>query len=211
MKLKDLKIGTQLKIGFGIIILLIIFLGVISWQQTDKIAFQANEIYEHPLTVSRALGELKTDIMAMRLEFRNFLLAQSDQERQTAILNSDASQSDAEQQFRILSDRYLGPPSDIENAHNAFTRWALVRVGNRETGKAGNIPEALARLEKTGDIGSEREQLLNCIKIIDDYAKSKANNLLFTATNLKNILNRQLALLGYWYFGTFNSNHIFFK
>ena len=195
MKLKDLKIGTQLKIGFGLIILLIIFLGVISWQQTDKIAFQANEIYEHPLTVSRALGELKTDIMAMRLEFRNFLLAQSDQERQKAILNSDVYQADVERQFGILNESYLGPLSDIENAHNAFSRWVLVRQGNREIGKTGNIREALARLEKTGDIGTEREQLLNYVKKMDDFAKSKASNLLFSATHLNNILNRQLALL----------------
>ena len=195
MKLSNLKIGTQLKIGFGIIILLIIFLGIISWQQTGKIALQANEIYEHPFRVRQALGELKTDIMAMRLEFRNFLLAQTDRERQTAILNSDVHQADAEKQFQILSERYLGPPSDIENAQVAFNRWVQVRLGNRETGKAGNIPEALARLEKTGDIGTEREQLLNYVRIIDDFAKSKANDLLFRATNLKNILNRQLEFL----------------
>ena len=195
MKLSNLKIGTQLKIGFGIIILLIIFLGIISWQQTDKIALQANEIYEHPFKVRQALGELKTDIMAMRLEFRNFLLAQTDQERQAAILNSDVHQADAEKQFQILSERYLGPPSDIENAQVAFNRWVQVRLGNRETGKAGNIPEALARLEKTGDIGTEREQLLNYVRIIDDFAKSKANDLLFRATKLKNILNRQLEFL----------------
>ena len=195
MRLSNLKIGTQLKIGFGIIILLIIFLGIISWRQTDKIALQANEIYEHPFKVSQALGELKTDIMAMRLEFRNFLLAQTDQERQTAILNSDVHQADAEKQFQILSERYLGPPSDIENAQVAFNRWVQVRLGNRETGKAGNIPEALARIEKTGDIGTEREQLLNYVRIIDDFAKSKANDLLFRATNLKNILNRQLEFL----------------
>ena len=131
----------------------------------------------------------------MRLEFRNFLLAQTDQERQAAILNSDVHQADAEKQFQILSERYLGPPSDIENAQVAFNRWVQVRLGNRETGKAGNIPEALARLEKTGDIGTEREQLLNYIRIIDDFAKSKANELLFRATNLKNILNRQLEFL----------------
>ena len=58
--------------------------------------------------------------MAMRLEFRNFLLAQTDQERQAAILNSDVHQADAEKQFQILSERYLGPPSDIENAQGCI-------------------------------------------------------------------------------------------
>ena len=195
MKLKDLKIGTQLKIGFGIIILLIIFLGVISWQQTNKIALQANEIYDHPLTVSRALGELKTDIITMRLEFRNYLLAQTDQEGQTAILNSDEYQADAERQFQILSERYLGPPSDVENAHNAFSRWVLVRMNNREYAKSGNVAEAMARLGKNGDIGIEREQLFKYVQTIDNFAKSKANELLFSATNLNKLLNRQLSFL----------------
>ena len=149
MKLTDLKIGTQLKIGFGIIITLIIFLGVISWRQTDKIAFQANEIYDHPLTVSRAIGELKTDIMAMRLEFRNFLLAKSDMERQEAILNSDDSEADAELQFQALSERYLGPMSDVENAHIAFLNWEKARMDIMQIGKSENISDALVRLEKT--------------------------------------------------------------
>jgi len=195
MKLTDLKIGTQLKIGFGIIITLIIFLGVISWRQTDKIAFQANEIYDHPLTVSRAIGELKTDIMAMRLEFRNFLLAKSDMERQEAILNSDDSEADAELQFQALSERYLGPMSDVENAHIAFLNWEKARMDIMQIGKSENISDALVRLEKTGDIGIEREQLLSWVKRIDDFARSKASDLRLNATNLDKLLNRQLALL----------------
>ena len=195
MKLTDLKIGTQLKIGFGIIITLIIFLGVISWQQTDKIAFQANEIYDHPFKVRAALGELKTDITTMQLEFRNFLLARNDQERQLAILNSDIPQSDAEKQFQILSDRYLGPVSDVQNAHNAFLKWINLRRDVMQEGKSGDMSNTLVRIEKSGDIGSEREVLLNYVKKIDDFAKSKAEELLNSATNLNKQLNRHLAFL----------------
>jgi len=194
MKLTDLKIGTQLKIGFGIIIFFILILGVISWQQTDKIAQQANEIYEHPFTVRATIGELKTDIMAMRLDFSNFLVAQTDQERQAAISNSEVSQNNAEQQFRILSELYLGPQSDVVNAHNAFLKWIKMRMEVMAHGNV-NIIEVAIRRDNTGDIGSEREQLLDYVKKIDDFAISKANELLFSATNLNKQLNRKLALL----------------
>jgi len=195
VKLKDLKIGTQLKIGFGIILLLIAVLSIISWQMNNRLAQQSTEMYEHPLMVSRALGELNVDIMAMRLEFRNFLLAKDVKGRQTAILNSDIYQSNAEKQFAKLNENYLGPATDIENAKNAFERWVMIRKENRETGRNGKIDEAMSRLEATGDIGKEREEMLVKIKIIDDFALNKGDQFYQNSIELKKSLNSLLGFL----------------
>jgi len=51
MKITDLKIGTQLKISFGIILLLILLLGYTSLDHSNKIANQTKDLYEHPLQV----------------------------------------------------------------------------------------------------------------------------------------------------------------
>lgn len=195
MKLKDLKTGTQLKLGFGMIVLLIAVLGAISWYHTNKMTKHTLDIYNHPYTVRNAISELNLDVMAMRLEFRNFLLATDEKSRQTTIMNSDLYQADAERQFEILSERYLGPHTDIENAQKAFIRWVAVRKSNRELGQAGKISEAMSRLEDTGNIGKEREQLLKYIGTIDDFARIKANDFLEGTIELKNSLNRQLGFL----------------
>ncbi len=78
MKLKDLKIGTQLRIGFGAMMLLVAVLGFISYEQTNKIARQTETMYNHPLQVRRALGELKFDITAIHREMKDLFLPESD-------------------------------------------------------------------------------------------------------------------------------------
>jgi CHASE3 domain sensor protein len=195
MKLEDLKIGTQMKMGFGIIVLLIILLGAISWQQTNKITQHTMDMYNHPFTVRKALGNLNGDILGMRLEFRNFLLASNNKDREIALTNSLVYEMDAEQQFLKLEDAYLGPQTDIVEARKAFISWVAVRNGNRELGKAGRIEEAMHRVQDVGDIGIERELMLKSISRIDQFASNKATEFLVGTTLLKDTLNRQLALL----------------
>ena len=195
MKIKDLKIGIQLKISFGIILFLIVVLGVIAWQQTNKIAQRTTEFYDHPYKVRKAIGELNVDIMAMRLEFRNFLLAEDEKGRQTALLNSDFYQTNAEKQFEVLSDLYLGPRKDIDNAQKAFTRWVTIRKSNLALGQTSKVSQAMRRIEENGDIGMEREKLLISIKKIDEFAHEKADLLFINANEINNSLNNQLGLL----------------
>lgn len=195
MKLEDLRIGTQMKMGFGIIVLLIMILGAISWQQTDKIAQHTLDMYNHPFTVRIALGQLKADILGMRLEYRDFLLADDDKDRQTALANTHFFESDAEQQFQVLSEQYLGPKSDIDEARNAFLRWVAIRQGNRDLGEDGKVSEAMDRLKESGDIGAAREQLMKRINTIDDFASQKAAQYLAGTETLQNTLNRQSGFL----------------
>ena len=195
MNIKDLKIGTQLKIGFGIIVALIAVLSVISWQMNNRLAQQTTDLSNHPFMVSKALGELNVDIMAMRLEFRNFLLATDEKGRRTAVNNSDLYEANAERQFDVLYDRYLGPRTDIEKAHDAFMLWVSVRKSNRET---KTVLEAMSRVESKGDIGIGREQMQNCINKIEDFANAKADHFVLSTVELKKKLNRQLA---FWAIG----------
>jgi hypothetical protein len=55
MKLKDLKIGTQMSFGLGAILLLVVGLSVLARFQTDKLWRQTKFLYDNPFTVSRAV------------------------------------------------------------------------------------------------------------------------------------------------------------
>lgn len=192
MKIKDLKIGTQLKLGFGIIVILILVLSGIAIKMNNQLAQQTTNLEKHPFTVTKALGKLDFDIMAMRLEFRNLVLATDDIGRQTALANSDLYEADAKKQFEILYDRYLGPRSDIGKAEAEFLKWVSVRKSNRET---KSISEALSRLEITGDIGKEREQMLSSIRKIEQFAANKSAEFVSNAQALKYALNLQMGIL----------------
>ena len=195
MKLEDLRIGTQMKLGFGIIVILIILLGAISWQQTNKMEQHTIDMYNHPFTVRKTLGKLNEDIFGMRLEFKNLLLANNQKDRATALANSQFYETDVEQQFQLLEERYLGPQNDITETRKAFVRWVTVRNGNRQLGQYWKIEEAMNRVQYKGDLGIEREQLLKCINTIDIFASNKGNDFLLGTSTLKDTLDRQLGVL----------------
>ena len=67
MKIRDLKIGSQLLSGFAIILFLVSSIGIISYVQNTWIHEQSRLLYNHPLQVRRAVGALTTDIHLMRL------------------------------------------------------------------------------------------------------------------------------------------------
>jgi signal transduction histidine kinase/CheY-like chemotaxis protein/HAMP domain-containing protein len=192
MRLRDFSIGIQLRLGLGLILALVATLAILAWDVTDQIWRQTETLYEHPLKVRRAIGRLETDVLAMRLEYRNMLLAGDERDIQEAIAKTNVLEADAERQFEIVFERYLGPRSDVETAHEAFIQWVSLRAGNRDLARAGKIQEAMARLNDSGDIGRHRDHLLRYIQIIDDYARNKGDELFRTATGKKTGLEHQL-------------------
>ena len=117
MKLENLKIGTQLKLGFATVLFFVIVLGVVSYLQSNQIQQQTEIIYNHPLKVRMAIGSLQSDILGMRLSTRDLMLAKSDKEKQDAIQSMELAAVDVIKQFDVLDELYLGPRSDIEEAY----------------------------------------------------------------------------------------------
>ena len=62
MKLNDLKISTQLRLGMGIILLAVVVMGVVAWRQAELLWLQTTTLYEHPYRVRLALDDLEADI-----------------------------------------------------------------------------------------------------------------------------------------------------
>ena len=195
MKLNDLKISTQLRLGLGAILALVVVLGVVAWRQADLLWLQTATIYEHPYRVRMAIDELTIDIQTMRLEFRNMVLAADDEERKAAVANSDVQEADAARQFQILFDNYLGPREDIEAARDYFVRWVSLRKANSELLRSGKVSEAMDRVRDAGDLGKMREEMMGCVSKIDTFAEKKAEQLYRDATAMHQALSVQLVVI----------------
>lgn len=192
MEINNLKIGLQLKIGFGIIIFLIVVLGAISWRQSNLITQQTTDIYEHPMKVRRALGNINSGILSIRLEYRNMILAKEPSDKQTAASSIFLAKDEVENNFNIVSDQYLGPPSDVSEAHQSYLKWILLIDRGQEYVLKGNIQEALKNLDQSSDLYIQRDLMLRNIKIIDDFALSKSDQLFNNSKELKKSLDKQL-------------------
>ena len=192
MKFSNMKIGAQLCLGLGFMLAFGVSLLVLAGRQADLLWLQTKTMYDHPLQVQRAVDALEADILTMRLEFRNMILAHDDQERQTASQNAAVCAADAERQLEILHERYLGPRTDIDNAHNAFVRWVSVRERNVDLVRAGKSAEAMSHSNDQDEIDMLRTQLFEHIKKIDNFTRNKGDQLYQTASTLKRDLDRQL-------------------
>ena len=195
MKLSNVKVSTQLQVGFGIIVAFIVVLGAIAWHDRNEIAQQTSDMYNHPLAVRKALGTLQSDILAYRLETKDDILFANKKSQQAEIHYVSDRMDDAERQFNVLYDRYLGPRVDIDDVHKAFEVWKELEDDAWRQAESGQIAEALARIKSNGDLGKAREQLTLTLNKVDTFAQNKADQLLKNATELKGNVNRQLGIL----------------
>lgn len=195
MKLTDIKIGTQLKIGYAILLLFVVILGGTSYRMNNQIHQQTENIYSHPFQVRNAIGRLRADILSMRLGTRDLMLAKTESEKQDAIQLMDLAEADALPQFDILKSQYLGPPTDVDEAYHAFMEWKIARKENTKLALSGEVEKVKESVQSTGTVGTYRDQMLAKIKIIDDSANNKAKSLYASSTRLRDYLNMELILL----------------
>lgn len=121
MRLIDLSVGTQLRLGLGLILTLVVAVEALSWFQISQIDAQMEALYEHPLHVRQALYELQTEVRAIQAES---YAAEHDPSNQAAVDSGfEVHASHAMQQFDILYGAYLGPATDVDEARDAFIRF----------------------------------------------------------------------------------------
>src|ERR1035441_10412969 len=127
MKLKDMKIRTQLRLGLGMILALVALLGAMAWFQADSLWQATKGLYDHPFAVRRALSDVNTGILVIHQMMEDLFLAESDPQREEIVKSIDTYEAIAARQFAVLRDRYLGSVSDVDAAQNAFVQWKAVR------------------------------------------------------------------------------------
>lgn len=186
MKIDNLKTEVQLRFGFGIILFLILISGILTWIQNDKLAQQINVIYRHPLTVQRALGDIKSNVLFIQIAKKNH----NHNEWNLMPLQSEfeSKSSDTHEKIDILFDRYLGPHSDIDLLHNYLESWM---VTNNEQIRFIHSDKLDNKLDEISSISDHQFNLIIYqINKINQFARNKADEIL---TN-SNHLQRQLKI-----------------
>jgi hypothetical protein len=65
MKPRGLKIATTLRLALAALMLMLLVAGTLFWVQSDRMFRYAKGLYEHPMMVSRAVGVMEVDVMAI--------------------------------------------------------------------------------------------------------------------------------------------------
>ena len=125
--MSTLRVGTRLLVGYGIMVLLLIVVGVYSLNRMGHLAELTSELYDHPFTVNKAVRDAN-----LALARDHFLLLEL-----AASTNSDTFAADLNaiyeqdkqflQNMAIVKERYLGKQSDIDEVLRAYEEWKPAR------------------------------------------------------------------------------------
>ena len=192
MKLNDLNISTQLRLGFGVILTLIILFGILASRQKDSLWTQTQNLYEHPFAVTLAIGKLQTHAEALSRRERDLFLAKTDLETQADLEAIDLIKADIERQFAILNVRYLGSPDDVTALHDAFLKLYTTRAETHRLLREGKADEALERIRHGGLQQAQADAAEKALKTITTFALGKGDSFYQAAREQKNTINRHL-------------------
>lgn len=195
MKFRDIKIGTQLILGFSTMMSFVIILGVGSEIQSSKIHHQTEILYEHPLQIRKAISNIKIDILNMRIGTRDLTISSNDKEKEAALQQIELASADITQQFNVLNQLYLGPKSDVDNAYKAFIRWKTARDVNTKLALEGDIGAVKQNTLQNTPVGKFRSEMMDEIQIVENYASRKAETLYANSNKLENELRINLIFL----------------
>nr|NJM00951.1 HAMP domain-containing protein [Desulfobacula sp.] len=195
MTFKDLRIDTQLKTALSIILVLTALLGAMAWIQTGLLWEETRGLYDHPLTVRRAVGEIKADILAIQRDMKDLFLTQDEEDRQRLFREMDIFEADARRQFDTVFDRYLGPGEDVEKAYHAFVQWKTTREETLRLFREGRAEEAMHRTAASGADGTHAKNAMEHIREISDFSKVRGDRFFQDATLKHNSLKLRLALM----------------
>ncbi len=195
MKLTNLKISKQLNIYLIAIFLVVIVLTASSFFSMDVLWNNTADLYNHPLTVRRAVGDIKVDVLLIHRDMRQLTFEQSEQEITRLISNIDTYEANIERHLDILYSRYLGPQSDIDETVNALNQWKTIRTETIRLLRAGQVEEAENRVKASGVGGMQADNILDNLTQISDFASTKGDDLFETAQNQRNRIIGQMIFL----------------
>ncbi len=184
MKLKDMRIGTQIKLGMGAILLLVAMLAALAWFQTDQLWQQTNVLYENPLEVRRAIGELKSDVLTIHWAMEELFAPDTPRNMERILLLIIAREANARAQFDILFDRYSGDRSDVEILFQAVEECRVNREEVLRLFRAGDIDTARA-LNIHTEFGPDTlhlREVMGLLQRVDDTSREYADHYYHTAS-----------------------------
>jgi len=195
MKLRNVTVSKQLNIALGIILLLVVLLGGITLFNSISLWQSTKGLYDHPLAVQKAIGDIEVDVLNMRLEMRELVLAESEQKIQDRVIAINIFEADAYRQLDVLYNTYLGPRSDIDAAYNSTVKWKAIRDETIRLLRAGKIDEAAERTKIEGIGGVQTQKLVSDLDKIHIFAQAKAVQFYMDAEEQKNHNVLQLAII----------------
>ncbi len=194
MKLRNLKIGTQLRLGFGMLAVLVVLITGFSWYQSNQIWHETEGLYNHPLKVRRAIGALTADILKAQAQIASLSSSRNPQEVEAIARQIELLGADSEKQVDAIYGAYLGPKKDVDAIATALIETQASQAETLRLARSGKIEEVSARLRPEGVERAQTDDMLAQILTVDQFALARGDKFFADAQSHTTSLNLRLFL-----------------
>ena len=186
--LQNLKIGTRLILGFGIILLFVGLFGAMFYIEANRLWQYTDGLYNHPFQVTKATRDIKSDILSIDRAMREISLDEklTASEIQDIIHDIDKDEINVNKSFDVVYKNYLGPKKNIDSAYFAFKEWKLLRdkvIGFKQKGIA---EQAYSEYKIVNS--AFRDRMFNQLQVMVDFADKKADSFFLNSQKAVNAL-----------------------
>ena len=172
MDFSKLSVKSRLLAGFGLPALFMVAIAIYSANKMASLSYMTDRLYNHPFAVSTSVLKIEVAITAMHRSMKDIVLAKDDIQRRNAMSALNDAEKKMYDQFNLLSERFLGDKTNIDNVKSLIVQWKplrdkvikLVSEGKRQS--AANV---------TKNEGKEHvEKIYKGLLYLEEFAFEKA-------------------------------------
>lgn len=193
---RDLRIGTQMRVSFGIVFVFVLGLGFLAARQAHLLWENTHVMYNHPVQVQRAIGSLEANVLSISCIIKDIFIVPGHMEDTSPIVVEIQQRRDEIfKNLDTLADRYLGPPEDIAAIRSECIAYNTLIDDTFRLIRSSQWDAAMLRTQsQTGVTGIQAQRVLDQIKAVKTFARNKADELYVEATQKHITLERQLII-----------------
>ena len=121
------SIGSRLGWGFASLVGLTLVYGGLTLSQMRELEGQANLLFRHPFTVTRAVAEVELQILKIHREMKDLAHTLVAEDVPRNLVRVDAYEQEALRQLDVVRQRFLGDPEEVKRVHDALVAWRPIR------------------------------------------------------------------------------------
>jgi len=181
--LRNFRIRTRLLAGFGLIVLLLIAVGVVSLRNLAEQRKILANFYQHPFTVTNSIRGVQEQVIRMHRGVKDAVLYSANrQELESIIKGIDEAEKTAYAELAVARERFLGDRAEIDRIQELLDQWKPIRARTIALLRQHTVPEAtavhktFAREQVTKIDGAINEVLKFAVAKADSYVKAAEQN-----------------------------------
>jgi signal transduction histidine kinase/CheY-like chemotaxis protein/HAMP domain-containing protein len=156
---------------------------------------QTKVMYDHPLKVRRALGELEADILRMQSAIRHLFLSKKETKFSDCINSIQLYKDSASQQLKVICNLYLGPVEDTEKLTRDIIEWNSVCDSTIQSLNVEKNIDLGKQAAIIGIVDTHVNKISASLNKINQFAIAKADQLYYNGFEHKKSMDRQLTYL----------------